>query len=120
MTHNAANNGVNIASLAASGSQSFTLVVDNVFEVQCQISVTFGTVAATSGLQVSIFRQIGSTPVTDNVAITLFTIASVASSTQIQSFSLPTGKYSVTLKNLDATNAVTSVTATFDTVSSVA
>jgi hypothetical protein len=120
-TSNAAGNLLASTTIAASGTNSTTnLDASTAFEAQVQVSVTFGTVAATSGLQVDVFRRIGSGPAVDTVAITSFVIASTASTTVKQSFALPTGRYNIKLTNLDATNSVTLVTLTDDVVTSVA
>ena len=121
MTRNAAGNALASQALALSASVTFNLDLSAKFEGQVQIAVTFGTVAATAGLQIQVFRQIGTGPVTDTVGIGVgFTIAATASTTQDASFSLPTGKYQVKLTNLDATNGLTGVSATMDTVDAVA
>ena len=45
----------------------------------------------------------------DTVPILQFTITSVASSSVFQSITLPTGKYSVVIANLDASHTVAAV-----------
>jgi hypothetical protein len=106
------------ASLAASGTVSF--VVDfstNVLGGFVQIWDTTTTVAATNGLTVQAFSTPDGTNF-DTIPFggVNFTIAPAASSTARQTFFLPTGKYTITLTNLDATNAVT-IQATSATVS---
>jgi hypothetical protein len=67
-----------------------------------------GTVNATNGCLVSIYPAGDSAPHYDTVAIASFTIPITASTQTPQSILLPTGKYSITLKNLDAgSNAIT-------------
>jgi hypothetical protein len=97
------------SSLAASGTVSF--VVDfsaNVLGGFVQIWDTTTAVAATNGLTVQAFATADGTNF-DTVAFggVNFTMSPAASSTARQSFFLPTGKYTITLTNLDATNAVT-------------
>lgn len=83
------------------------------------MEVVFGTVAATSGLQVDVFRRFGAGPTDDTIAVTSFTIPSTATTTKDQSFALPTGKYSVKLTNLDATNALTATSITTSTIDGI-
>lgn len=119
-TSHAAGNLANIATLTNASPQTFDVDYSTKFEGQIQISVTFGSVATTAGLQIDVFRRIGSGPAIDTLAVTTFVITATASTTQLKSLALPTGRYRVKLTNLDATNSVTSVTATDDTVDSVA
>lgn len=121
-TAGAAGNASASASLAAGASRSaFTVDFSTVFEGDVQFGATFGTVAATAGLQVSIFPVVGSTPVADTIAGPgSFVLTATASTSQAQTVKLQTGKYSVVLKNLDATNGLTAVYATSDTVPSIA
>lgn len=117
--NNAAGNLLASTTITASSNATAILDVSAKFEAAIQASVTFGTVAATSGVQVDVFRRIGSGPAVDTIAATTFTIPSTASTTKLVSFALPTGRYQIKLTNLDATNSVTSVTLTTDTVDSV-
>jgi hypothetical protein len=64
-------------------------------------------VSTTSGCQVSIYTAGDSTPHYDYYATIQQTIAIVANTATPLSWLLPTGKYSITLTNLDATNAIT-------------
>jgi len=68
-----------------------------------------GTVAATNGCQVQVFATADTTPSYDTVPFSgaNFVIATVTSTAARQSIFLPTGKYSINLKNLDVTNAIT-------------
>lgn len=116
---NAAGNLLASTSISASASTSFNVDLSAKFEGQIQIGVTFGTVAATAGLQVQAFRRIGSGPANDTNAVTTFFIPAVASTSSLQSFALPTGRYSIKLTNLDASNGLTAVTATDDTIDAV-
>jgi hypothetical protein len=119
MTINAAGNVLASASIAASGTTTANVDVSSKFEVQIQVQTTFGTVAATSGIQIDVFRRIGTGPVVDTVPIQTMTITSTASTTKDLSLALPTGKYQVKLTNLDATNGVTATSITGDTVDGV-
>jgi len=118
-TSHAAGNLFSTPSIAASGTDSFQVDYSTKFEGQVQLSVTFGTVAATAGLQFEARRRIGSGPATDTQAAISGAVAAVGSSTERKSFVLPTGRWDVKLTNLDATNVVTSVTATDDTVDGI-
>lgn len=120
MTLNALGNIRSNATILASGTTTDTLDFSTKFEGQVQVQVTFGTVAATSGLTINIFRLFGSGPTADTIAVTSFTIPSTASTTKAQSFALPTGKYQIQLVNTDATNSVTGANITTSTVDSIA
>ncbi|HLW67826.1 MAG TPA: hypothetical protein VKS79_21085 [Gemmataceae bacterium] len=120
MTFNALGNIVSNASVAASGTRTDAVDGSTKFETQVQVDVTFGTVAATNGFQVQVFRRFGAGPTDDTIAIVNFTIAGVGSTTVIQSFALPTGKYDIKVTNLDATNGVTGYYLTTSTVDSIA
>ena len=67
-----------------------------------------GIVAATNGLQVTVYSTSDGTHY-DTVAYggTGFIIPTTVSTATLQSFDLPPGQYQINLKNLDATNAVT-------------
>jgi hypothetical protein len=71
------------------------------------VTVTYTTVAATSGVTVAVYPAGDSTPHFDTAATWTYTIAAVASSTKQASILLPTGKYQVVVTNTDATNGVT-------------
>ena len=71
------------------------------------VTATFGTVAATAGAVVAIYPAGDSTPHFDTKPMFTFTIVAVTSTTQQMSYPLSTGKYSVTVQNLDATNGIT-------------
>ena len=66
-----------------------------------------GTVAATNGLRVDVYALGNSASSYSTTPMTTFTITTVTSTVKRQAILLPTGKYSVTLTNLDATNAIT-------------
>lgn len=119
-TFNAKGNIRNAATIAASGTTTDTLDFSTKFEGQIQIEVVFGTVAATSGVQVDAFRQFGAGPTVDTIATATVTIPSTASTTKDGSIALPTGKYTLKLTNLDAANSVTGVTITTTTIDGIA
>ncbi len=119
MTFNAQANAQASGSLAANTSVTFAVDASAKFEVQVQVKNTGGgTVAATNGLQVQVFRRFGAGPTDDTIAVVQFTIPTTTSTTAYQSFALPTGKYDIKLTNLDVTNAITieSTTSTVDAV----
>ena len=116
---NAAGSLLASTSVAASGNATFNVDLSAKFEGQIQVGVTFGTIAATAGLQIDAFRRIGSGPAVDTNAVTTFVIPAVAGA-RLQSCALPIGRYQIKLTNLDATNGLTLVSANNDTVDSVA
>ena len=61
---------------------------------------------ATNGIQVQAFSAGDSTPHYDTVPVNNFIIAQTTSTVAQQSFFLPTGKYSLTITNLDASHTV--------------
>lgn len=63
-------------------------------------------VAATNGCKVEIFEA-GSTTSYGTIASYPYTIPLAANQVQTLPIRLPTGKYSITLTNLDATNGIT-------------
>jgi hypothetical protein len=110
-TFNAQGNILAIAtSIAASGSNTGN-VVD--FSVNClggtiQVTNTGGSsVSTTNGCQVLIYPAGDNTPHYDAVPMWTYTIPTTASTATPQSIALPTGKYSISLKNLDATYTIT-------------
>jgi hypothetical protein len=120
MTFNTAGNADASASLAASANRTFNLDLSTKFEGQLTVKAVFGTVAATSGIRIEVFKGYGSTPTytTLNPNISLV-IPSVGSTTSYSpAIHIPTGKWQVKLTNLDGTNAVT-CEATTDTVDSI-
>jgi hypothetical protein len=110
-TLNAHGNALTSASLAANTAVSFTVdFTSSTLGGFVQIWNTGGgTVAATNGLQVQVFATADTTPNYDTIPFggVNFTIATVTSTAARQSFFLPTGKFQVTLTNLDVTNAIT-------------
>jgi hypothetical protein len=120
MTFNAQAGALASASLGAGANTSFSVDASAKFEVQVQVKNTGGgTVAATNGLQVDVFRRFGAGPTDDTIAVTSFVIPTTVSTTKYQSIALPTGKYTIKLTNLDVTNAITteSTTSTIDSIS---
>lgn len=120
MTFNALGNILSNASIGASGTSTQHIDGSTKFETQVQVDVHFGTVAATAGLQIDVYRRFGAGPTDDTISILTLVIAAVGSTTENQSFALPTGKYDVKLTNLDATNGVTGVYITTSTVDAIA
>ena len=120
MTQNATGNILASSALALSASTA-NLDIDATtkFELELQIGVTFGAVAATNGLQVNVYRLFGAGPTADTIQVTQFTIPGTASTTKNQSLALPTGRYRIVLTNLDATNGLTGVTVTSSTIDSI-
>lgn len=110
VTYNAQGNITAAGTSLAASTTSAGATVDvssNSLGSWISVTVTFTTVAATSGVTVAIYPAGDSTPHFDTTAIQTFTIPSTASSTRQITTMVPTGKYSVTCQNLDATNAVT-------------
>ncbi len=106
-------------SLAASAAVSFiadfsSSLLGGVIQVGSKGGVT---VAATNGCLVQAFSTCDGGTTYDNIAFggVNFIIANAVSTQYYQSFTLPTGKYKITLTNQDATNAIT-VQATTSTV----
>jgi hypothetical protein len=107
------------ATLAANGTATFTLDASAKFEAQLQLAGTFGTVAATNGLQLQVFPGVGAGPTYDSIAAVTLVIAGTGSTTQQQTIKLPTGLYQFRLTNLDGTNSLTNVAVTWASIDSV-
>ncbi len=107
------------ATLAASGTANDNYDGSAVFETQVHVKAVVGTAAATNGLQIDVYRRYGATPTTSGTAFLTYILPSVGSTTTDFDFFLPCGKYNIKLTNLDATNALTAVTVTGDTVTSL-
>lgn len=109
ISYQAHGNALSSQALAASASVSFTVdYSSNSLGGEVQVVDTGGaSVAATNGLQVSIFAAGDNTPRYETIARWSYVIPTTASTVTPQGIFLPTGKYSITLKNLDATNAIT-------------
>lgn len=111
---------IDTGSLGAGANRSFDVDVSAKFEGQLHIKSTpSGTVAGTNGLKIEIFRKYGVTPTTGETACIVYTIPSVTSTAASIDVFLGTGKYSVKITNLDASNGLTDVSTTLDTVSSL-
>jgi hypothetical protein len=108
------------ASLAASGTATYRRDIRTKFETRLQFEAVFGTVAATSGLLIEVFRHVvGGTTAPDTIPVTSLTVPSTASTTKRASLALPTGDYDVKITNLDATNAITTVSIFEETTDTV-
>lgn len=120
-TGNAAGNIRSSASLAASASDNANVDYSTVFEGQIHVKNTpGGTVAATRGVRLDIYRRFGSSPTTaDSPLLTIYLPSTTASTAESVDVFLSTGKYNVKVTNLDATNAVT-VEITGDTIDALA
>jgi hypothetical protein len=119
MTQNGSGTALNSQTINAGQNVTFNVDLSAKLEGQIQVGVTFGTVAAISGLQIDVYRRIGSTPVNDTESMTTVVIPSTAATPKTKSIRLDVGRYMIKLSNLDGTNAVTSVSATMDTVDSI-
>jgi hypothetical protein len=114
-TFNAQGNALASGTLAGAGSTTFAVDFSGVMAGQIQVSDTGGvTVAATNGVQISVGRFFTTT--NDTIPFLTANIGTVVSTPELESIELSSGKYSVTLKNLDATNSV-NVAATTNTLS---
>lgn len=97
------------ASLAASGTDNADVDYSAVFEAQLHVKNTpGGTVAATRGVRVDVYRRYGSGPTTGQSPMASYFLPSTTASTaeSIEIF-LSTGKYNIKVTNLDTANAVT-------------
>lgn len=119
-TGNSAGNIHASASLGASATANDNYDGSGVFETQVHVKNTpGGSVAATRGLKVEVFRRYGSTPTTGETAFLTYTLPSaVASTAESIDVYLPCGQYNIKLTNLDGTNAIT-VEVTGDTVTNL-
>ena len=108
-TGNTANNVIASGSIVASGTTNASVDYSAVFEAQIHvINTPGGSVSATRGLRVDVYRRYGSTPTTGESAMLTYTLPSATASTaESLDFFLPTGKYNIKLTNLDAAQAVT-------------
>ncbi len=120
MTANALGNALASGTIVASGTANFNLDLSAKFEGQLVVQGNFGTIAATAGLQIQIFARFDSTPTnaTTNPNFT-YTIPAVSGLQYSPRIYLPTGVYHVIITNLDASNSVTVVQATADSVDSI-
>jgi hypothetical protein len=119
MTFNTAGNIRASSTLAASGTANYDVDYSTKYEAQIHIKNTPGTIAATKGVRVDIYRRYGSTPTTGQTPFLTVTLPSATASTvESADLFLPPGKYNIKITNLDGTNAVT-VEITGDTVDSL-
>ena len=116
-TGNADGNIITSASLAASTSTTGDYDAQGVYEVQVHVLNTpGGTVSATRGVRIDVYRKYGNGPTVGESPFMTFTLPSATISTaESIDFFLPTGIYQIKLTNLDAAQAVT-VEVTGDTV----
>jgi hypothetical protein len=119
-TGNSAGNIHASASLAAGANTNDNYDGSAVFETQVHVKNTpGGTVAATRGLRVDVFRRYASGPTTgESPMLTFFLPSQTASTAESLDFYLPTGKYNIKITNQDASNAIT-VEITGDTVTNL-
>jgi hypothetical protein len=108
------------STIAAAATATFDVDYSAKIGGLVQVRVDFGTVAATAGVQMDVWRRVGSGPGIDTQAVSTLVVAATASTTQRRSLALGTGRYRIKLTNLDASNSVSGVTATDDTVDSYA
>lgn len=106
--------------LAASGTANADWDISTKFEGQVHVLNTpGGTVAATRGVRVDVYRRYGSGPSTGESPFVTFTLPSATASTaESIDFFLGPGKYNIKLTNLDTANAVT-CEVTGDTIDSL-
>lgn len=103
------------SSLAASGSRSAPIDASASAWKDVYIGHTAGSsVSSTSGLQFAFYPTVGTSTVTATMPSIVGTVPAVASTAQGVVVSIPQGRYTLTLTNLDASYATTPV-ATADT-----
>jgi len=119
-TGNSAGNIRSSASLAASGTANYDLDYSTKLEGQIHVLNTpGGSVAATRGVRIDVYRRYGASPTTGQTPFQSFTLPSATASTaESMDLFLGAGKYNLKITNLDATNAVT-VEITGDTLDSL-
>ncbi len=120
LTPGAANGIRALSTLAASATASYDIDYSAAYGGWLHVIGTFGTVAATNGLQIDIFKYYGSTPTLATNAYQTWTIPGTASTTKDIDIPLPNGKWSIKLTNLDGTNALTNVGITSDVITNQA
>lgn len=108
------------ASLGAGATANDNLDIRTKFEARVQYSCTFGTVAATNGVQIDIGRYVDGGTNLDTIFVMSYTVPGTTSTTKRISFALPTGHYNIKITNLDATNAVNPVVGIYETTDTVA
>lgn len=109
MTFNAAGNVRASSSLSAGANATYSLDYSTKLEGQVTIKNTpGGTIAATRGCRVEMLPRYGSTPADVTLADLSYDLPSaVASTAESRTFRVPTGKWTVRITNLDASNAIT-------------
>ena len=108
VTYNAQGNILNAATIT-NGTPNTGNIVDyssSALGGWIAIYCSPGTASATNGIQVQAFPAGDSTPHYDTVPVNNFIIAQTTSTVAQQSFFLPTGKYRLTITNLDASHTV--------------
>jgi len=97
------------ASLAASGTRNANWDISAKFEGQVHVLNTpGGSVSATRGVRVDIYRRYGVTPSTGESPFLTYTLPSATASTaESADFWLGPGHYNIKLTNLDTAQAVT-------------
>ena len=122
-TSSAAGNVIASASLGASATVNSSTAMDFSAAFQGQVHVLNtpgGSVAATRGLKIEIFRRYGSSPTTAQTPMMTYTLPSTTASTaESLDIFLDSGVYNIKLTNLDGTNAIT-VEVTSDKIASLA
>jgi len=116
-TPSAAGNIRSSAALGAGASANADVDYSAVFEAQIHVKNTpGGSVSGTRGLRIDVYRRFGNGPTKAASPFLSFTLPSGAASTaESLDIFLSTGKYNITITNLDGSNAVT-VEITGDTV----
>lgn len=122
MTFGAAGNALASQSLSASASVS-TAALDYSAKIEAQLHIKntpAGSVSSTRGLRIDVYREYSTGPTQGQSPFTSYTLPSqTASTAESADIWVGTGKYLLTLTNLDGTNAVT-VEITADTVDGIA
>jgi len=120
MTRNAPGNIRTSSSLAASGVATYDVDYSAKLEGQVTVKNTpGGTIAATRGVRVDVYLIYSSSNVVTTIAIQSLSLASTTASTaESAPLFLTTGKYRISITNIDISNAVT-VEITGDTVDSI-
>jgi len=109
-----------LSTLAASGTASYDIDYSAAYGGWLHVIGTFGTIAATNGLQIDIFKYYRSTPTLATNAWQTRVIPGTTSTTKDKDIPLPNGKWSIKITNLDATNALTNVGITSDVITNQA
>lgn len=109
MTFNAVGNVRTAASLGAGASASYSIDASTKIELQLTVTNTpGGTVASTRGVRCDFKPRYGSTAEDATIPAFSYTMPSaVASTEESKTFFLGTGQWTITVTNLDVTNAVT-------------